>query len=165
MSMLHELLRLKEHRENKAEMAVSGCRMALAEAVQQEETARGSLVEYRHWSVEQERGMYAAVCRRVVRARDLEWLREDVLMLRVKERDLEDVLHQREKQRDEADHRLQDAREVHRLASRVKEKFIQLVEVQSEEIRLESERKEDVEMEDLYAVRKEREDWGGGGDD
>jgi len=163
--MLNELLRLKRYREDKAEMAVSTCRFGLQEASRYREQAKASLIEYRSWSCEREREMYAEVCRRIVRLRDLEYLKEDVVGLHIKERSLEEQLATAKVKEEQADKALAEARQNHRTASRAREKFVQLVSVQAEEIRLEGERKEDVETEDLYAIRRDREDWEGRDDE
>ena len=139
--------------------------MAFAEAVRVEQKADRTLNDYRIWSDSHERELYAEVCRRVVRPRELEWLREDVSALRVKETTLECELTQAGKQRGAAEDELKTARNLHELATRAREKFVQLVGAEAEEIRLEAERKEDVETEDGYAARREREqedeDWEG----
>ena len=122
-----------------------------------EQQADQTLNDYRVWSDGHERSLYDEVCKRVVRPRDLEWLREDVSALRVKETSLEGELAQAGKQRSTAEDELKQARGVRELATRVREKFVQLVGAEADELRLEAERKEDVETEDSYAGRREHE--------
>ncbi len=159
MAVLDELLRLKTYREGKAEMALARCRHILADVTRRTNEAREALASYQRWSAQQEVGLYQAMYGRCVRVRDLEHLREDVAMFRVKERSFTETLSKTEADRSQADTAVRDARGVHELATRAREKFVQLVQIQSEEIRLEDERKEDVEMEDVYAARREREEW------
>ncbi len=159
MTVLDELLGLKLYRENKAEMGLVKCRLALAEVGRRTDEARDALTKYQRWSMEHELSLYGAMYGRAVRPRDLEYLREDVVMLRVEERELHGSLTKVEKERQQADTEVRAARAAHEQASRTREKFVQLIEVQSEEIRVESERKEDVEMDDLFSGRREREDW------
>jgi type III secretion protein O len=159
MTMLNELLNLKRYRQDKAEMVLAKSRLALAEVTKRREDAQEALVSYRQWSEDHERDMYGAVYGRVVRPSDLENLRQDVVMLRVKERALDEVLTKVEKERTQADTAVRDSRVEHERASRTREKFVQLVDAQSEEIRIEAERQEDVEQEDLHATRRDREDW------
>jgi type III secretion protein O len=160
MTVLNELLNLKRYREDKAEMAVARCRLLLAEVTKRTQEAHEALVDYQQWSVQHERDMYGAVYGRVVRPRDLEHLREDVVMLRVQERALNEAVTKVEAERAQADSAIRESRQAHERATRTREKFVQLVQAQSEEIRLEVERKEDVELEDLYAVARDRDDWG-----
>ena len=165
MTMLDELLRLKVYREEKAEMGLARCRLALAEVTRRVDAARETLTGYRRWSVEQELGLYGALYRRLVRIRELEHLREDVMVLRLKERTLQESLEKVETEHTQAEAAVRGSRVVHEQASRTRAKFVQLVGVQSEEIRLESERREEVELEDLYAIRRDREDWEAGRDE
>jgi type III secretion protein O len=159
MTMLNELLELKRYREDKAELAVARCRLALAEVTKRKEGAQEALVSYQRWSETHERDMYGAVYGRVVRPRDLENLRQDVVMLRVKERALNDDLTNVEAERAKADTGVRESRVAHERATRTREKFVQLVDVESEETRIEAERKEDVELEDLHSIARDREDW------
>ncbi|WP_129781704.1 type III secretion system stalk subunit SctO [Peristeroidobacter soli] len=159
MTVLNELLGLKRYREDKAEMALARSRLALSEVTKRKEEAQRALVSYQQWSETHEREIYGAVYGRIVRPRDLEHLREDVVMLRVKERALNETLTNVEAERTQADTAVRDSRTAHERATRTREKFVQLVEAQSEEIRVEAERKEDVELEDLYSVTRDREDW------
>lgn len=163
--MLNELLRLKVYREGKAEMSLARCRLALAEVTKRTGQARDSLTDYQRWSTEEEQRLYGAVYGHMVRVRDLTYLREDVVILRHKERALRESLVKVEAERTQADTAVRESRVVHDQATRAREKFVQLVKQESEEIRLESERKEDVELEDLYAIRREREEWEGGDHD
>ncbi len=164
MTVLDELLGLKMYREGKAEMGLARSRLSLAEVTRRTEEARNALTDYQRWSAEHELSLYGALYKRQVRLRDLEYLREDVVILRVKERALSESVTKVEAERQQADSAVRDARIVHEQATRTREKFVQLVEVQSVEIRLEDERKEDAEIEDLFTGRRGRddqEDWEG----
>jgi hypothetical protein len=159
VTVLDELLRLKVYRESKAEVTLAKCRHVLIDVTRRADEAREALHGYQRWSNEQERSLYDALYGQLVRLRDLERLREDVVMLRMKERALNEGLAKTEAERVQADTATREARAVHELATRTREKFIQLVHAQAEEIRLEDERKEDAEVEDLYAIQRDREDW------
>jgi hypothetical protein len=165
MTMLNELLRLKVYREEKAEMGLARCRFAFAEVTRRADESREALTGYQRWSAEHELGLFGALYGRLVRARDLEYLREDVVVLRLKERTLQESLDTVEVEQGQAEVAVRESRAVHEQASRTREKFVQLVSLQSEEIRLETERREDIEMEDLYTIRRDREDWEGGEDE
>ncbi len=157
--MLDELLRLKVHREGKAEMSLARCRVVLVEATHRTDEAQKSLADFQRWSAEHELGLYGAMYGQLVRLRDLEHLREDVVILRVRERALSESLTKVETERAKADTAVRDSRVVHEQATRSREKFVQLVRTELEELRLESERKEDAELEDLYGILRDREDW------
>jgi hypothetical protein len=146
--MFDELLRLKSHREDKASRVVVVDRAALAESERLERAADDSLADYRAWSERHERELYDGLCRRVVQAREIEWLRQDVAGLRVKETELEGLQAKAARRRGEAEEALASSREAHALAMRAREKFTRLIEVTAEAARLEAERLEDVEAED-----------------
>jgi|GEM_PF-2522698 len=158
-TMLDELLRLKIHREDKAEMNLSKCRLALAEVNRRTDEARAGLTEYQKWSQEHESGLFGAMYGQRVRVRDLERVREDVLILRLKERSLAEQLAKVEDERQQADVAVSSARGAHEQATRNREKFVQLVAAQAEEIRLEGERKEDLELEETHAALQDRAEW------
>ncbi len=159
MGMLDELLRLKVYRQDKAEMSLARCRLVFAEVMQRMQQAQQSLEDFQRWSAEHESGLYGAMYGRLVRPRDLEHVREDVVMLRVQERSLSESLTKVNTECTQAETAVRESRGVHELAMRSREKFVQLVRVEAEEFALESERKEDLELEDLYTIRRDREDW------
>lgn len=159
MSILDELLQLKQFRENKAERSVAVCRLMLAEVVGRTERAKQALSKYIGWSRQREADLYAALYGRRVLVRDIERTRDDVLAMRHKERGLRESVTRTEQEREHSEQALRHAREAHESATRIREKFLQLVGLQSEEIRLENERKEDAEMDDLHAVRRDRQEW------
>jgi len=159
MTILDELLRLKRHREDKAEMRLARCRLELAEVRRREQEAQEALVSYQRWSAHHEKNLYGALYGQIVRPRVLETLRDDVVMLRVKERALTETARKIETEISNADAAVRDSRTAHQQASRVREKFVQLVLAQSETLRVEAERKEDSELEELYVVRKDDTEW------
>jgi type III secretion protein O len=159
MTVLDELLRLKRYREDKAEMLLARRRLELADMRRRAEESQEALDHYRRWSVEHERELYGALYGHTVRPKVLENLRDDVVMLRVKERSLMDEAKRLDADVGQADAAFRDSRAAHQQASRVREKFVQLVLAQSEELRVEAERKEDGELEELYGAPRERDEW------
>src|ERR1700683_5041113 len=107
-TMLDELLRLKVYREDKAEMNLAKSRFVLAEATRRSDEARETLTQYRRWSGEQEVGLYGSLYGRFVRLRQLEHLREDLVILRMKERTLAESLTKVEGERKQADGAVRD---------------------------------------------------------
>jgi type III secretion protein O len=153
MALLDELLRLKSHREDKASRALAADRAALAETERLERSAGDALEDYRAWAERHERELYAELCRRVVQPREIEWLKQDVAGLKTKESELEGLLAKAGERRGQAEQALARAREAHAQALRAREKFTRLLEAQAQAARLESERLEDVEAEDLQGTR------------
>ncbi|HYC37705.1 MAG TPA: YscO family type III secretion system apparatus protein [Usitatibacter sp.] len=162
MSIFTELLRIAGFRENKAEMELSRTRSEVATAHEQEEQARRRVHEFAAFAERREREMYAELCTRLVRLRELEDVQFGVLELRDGERRREAELEAARKALQQATAALEAAREVHRLASRMKEKFVELAGSYDEERARELQRVEDMEMEEVHRVsldREEREEW------
>ncbi|WP_142848234.1 YscO family type III secretion system apparatus protein [Telmatospirillum sp. J64-1] len=164
MSVFTELLRIKEFRETQAETEVQRRRVLLAEAAEAVETLNRKLEEYRIWSLEHERGLYADLCTRLVKLREIEELQHRVADLRNQERNLEQGILDAEKQRHQATSALDTAVERLRDAERQKGKFTELARIYSEEARLELERMEELEMEEFQTPDRDDE-WQGGEED
>lgn len=162
MSVFAELLRIAGFRETKAETELSAARGVVARAHDEEEAARRVLEEFLLYSERHERELYADLCRRVIKLRELEDVQMAVLELRNGERRREEAIEAARKALERAQAALEAAREVHRLAMRMKEKFLELARDHDEERMREVQRIEDLEMEEVHRVtldREEREEW------
>jgi type III secretion protein O len=159
MTIFRELLSIKDFRESRAELAVRKQRGILAEAIAARDAAEMRLNEFREYALKHERELYADLCRRIVRLRDLENAQMEVVDLRGRERSHEDTLLQSEQAHNAEQKRLEDAKHIHHEASRMKQKFVELAQIYSDEHLKELERKEDAEMEEVAELRRERDDW------
>jgi type III secretion protein O len=162
MSVFVELLRIKEFREKKAETELVRSRLGMAEAAAALELAQMELVRYRDFSDRRERELYSALCERIVRLRDIEDVQWSVGELRGGERSREEQEAAAAKARDQAASVLAQAADTHRVALRTKEKFVELARSFDEERVRELQRLEDMEMEEVRGVareREEREEW------
>jgi len=162
LSVFTELLRIAGFRETKAETAVSAARGAVIKAHEDEAAARRVLEEFLTYSERHERSLYADLCTRLIKLRELEEVQLSVLDLRNGERQRGAAVEAALKAAEQAQAALDAAREVHRLARRMKEKFVELTRSYDEERALEVQRVEDLEMEEVHRVtldREEREEW------
>lgn len=162
MSMFGELLRIKRHRESRAEQEVARAGGELASRAAAREAAETALADYRDWAQRRERELYRDLCSRQVRLRDIEDAQFSVVELRGGERAKEAELDAAEKARQEAAAQLDRARVGHRDAVRMKEKFVELVQNFDQERLAELQRLEDLEMEEVRITRAdedEREQW------
>ena len=162
MSVFVELLRIAGFRENKAEMEVMRTRALVAQAHEDEAAAKKRLQEFIAFAERREREMYAELCTRIIKLRELEEVQLGVLDLRQGERQREEEVAEARKALERAVAALETAREVHRLATRMKEKFVELAGSYDEERLKEIQRIEDLEMEEVHRVsldREEREEW------
>ena len=158
-SAFREILSIKGFRETRAELAVLKQRSVFQIASQKRDDDEQALHVYRDYALKQERDIYAALCRRLVRLRDIEDVHQQVAALRSTERAHEQALHDAEQTLATERQRLDTAREEHAQASRMKQKFVELVNVYSEEAQKEFERKEDAELEEVAELRRDRADW------
>lgn len=165
MSVFTELLRIKEFRESQAETEARRRRAVLDDAVQALERLERRLKEYRVWSGRHELDLYAEICTRVVKLRDLDDLRGKVTDMRQQERNLEQGVRDADKERHEAAAELDRAFAALRDAERQKNKFTELSRIYSEEARLELERAEELEMEEFRSPDRDDEEWEGAEDD
>ncbi|MGB3275783.1 MAG: type III secretion protein [Castellaniella sp.] len=159
MNVFRELMAIKRFREGQAELAVMRQRQTLAEAERLKGQALEQLEEYRRWSLQRELDMYRDLCSRLVRASEIEDVLEDVAGLREGEHDHETRLEEAGDQARREAEQLAQYREVHREASRMVEKFVQLASLHAAEELRELERKEDLEMEEAASVTRDHEDW------
>lgn len=149
MTVFRELLRIKEFREGKAETEYIRCRQVAAQASAEVEAGRERLHSYRDWAARHEAGLYADLCKRLVRLRDIDDLYAEVYRLRDGERDLEARLHDAENAKQQAVQAMEQAGEALQQATRQRNKFVELASVYSEEARAELERREEAELEEF----------------
>ena len=162
MNVFGELLRISEFRESKAETGVARSRVSLAQAHAAETEAAELLERFVAYSEQRERSLYADLCRRVVKMREIEEVQWNVVELRAGERQRAEELDAARKSVVSASDALEQAKEVLRLATRVREKFLELARSHDEERQRDLQRIEDLEMEEVHlaaADREDREEW------
>ncbi|MBL8334027.1 MAG: YscO family type III secretion system apparatus protein [Rubrivivax sp.] len=157
--MWRELQQLKAFREGQARTQLQASRTELALARQQREAAAATVLKHRADAQARERALYGELMARVVRLADIEdvqhvvaWLRQQEQQLVQREQEARAAEQQREQQ-------LQQATERHKTAERVLEKFTQLARIHFDEAAREAERQEDLELEEVASLRRDREDW------
>jgi type III secretion protein O len=159
MSIFRDLLAIKKFRESKAELAVRRQRSVLAEAIERRDGAEEQLQQYRAFASEREQSLFRDLCTRIVRLKDIEGVQLSVVLMRTQEQE-----HEQQRDREDAT-RVKEASELdlrkdeHTLASRMKEKFVELAQNFADEQFRELERKEDAEMEEVAETRRDRADW------
>jgi len=159
--MVDELLFIKRFRETKAETELKKSRGELVLAQQAEREAEQALDRYVAWAVAQEQSWYADLCSRLVKLREITAVQEDVVGLKAAERDHRATLDQRQKAHEAAREQMELSMRRMREASTAREKFVELARNFHSMAAREQERKEELELEELASVRREREDWEG----
>ena len=159
MKMLRDLLAIKRFREGKAETAVRQQRQALLQAQEERSAAEDLLARLLAEGVLAERQLYQDLCSRLVRLKEIEQVQQAVTALRQREQEQQDALEAAQRAQQAAQERLNQARAVHKEAARQTSKFIDLAGTFAAVDAIESERREDLEMEEAASVVREREDW------
>lgn len=159
MKMLRDLLAIKRFREGQAEAAMRERRHALQQVQQERMDAEALLARLLAEGVLAEQQLYADLCTRMVRLREIEEVYQSVAALRQREQRQQDALEAAQRALEEAAQRFDQARLQHKEAARQTSKFIDLASTFASVQALESERREDLEMEEAASVVREREDW------
>ena len=159
MAMIEDLLFIKTFRERKAETELQKSRAALVLAQLAQQQAQLSLDEYVAYATQQEQEWFEGLYARLVKPRDITAVHQDVAILRAEERAHEEDLTQATSTHDRArDHMHQSTVQL-REASMARQKFVELARAHHLLIAQEAERKEELELEEVASIRREREDW------
>lgn len=160
MAVLHELLSIKTFREGKAESSVRTQRQVLAEAMSLRDQAQVHLEEFTSFAQRRERELFEDLCRRVVVVREILDTHAQVGEMKAQALHYQSHLDQAQVRCEQEDAALQERKQVHAQATRVKEKFIELVRLHAAEEWTALERKEDAELEEVAETRRDRADFG-----
>ncbi len=159
MPMVDDLLFIKRFRESKAETELQKARAALVLAQQAEREAERVLNEYIEFAIAQERSWYDDLCSRLVKLREITQVQDDVVALKATERAHEESLETRKGERQSAVQHMDVSVQRMRDASTARQKFVELARNFHWLAAREAERKEELELEELASVRRDREDW------
>lgn len=161
MAMVDELLFIKEFRERKAETELQRSRARLSAAVQAERQAQDTLETFVAHASAEELRMYQELCARIVKLRDIQNVHGEVAALRLQEQAHAQALTERQQQHVQAREGFDTDTRKMRDASTAREKFVELARNFRMLAAREAERKEELELEELASVVREREEWGG----
>lgn len=168
MSIFNDLLDIKAFRERKAETEVTRARGEVQVRVRDHAAAQQALEAWRIEAIERELALYGDLCSRIVKLRDIEAVQQEVGSFRQTEQAREEALLKAEQLVEAARAAMTRAAELLLEATRMKEKFVELADDYAQSLRLEDERKEDLEMEEAASTmrqREELEEWGARQDD
>jgi type III secretion protein O len=157
--MLQDLLAIKRFREGQAETAMRQQRQAFLQAQEDRIAAEDLLARLLAEGVLAEQQLYQDLCARIVRLKDIQEVQQTVAALRQREQNQQEALEAAQRQQQAAQEQLDQARQNHKDAARQTSKFIDLASSFAALDALDSERREDLEMEEAASVVREREDW------
>jgi hypothetical protein len=150
---LQDMVRVRQHREEQASEAVARARRALVEAEKALLAAQIKLAEYAVWRVEEEKRRLDALMRRLLKLGELSDARQEIAALREHEYTLMDVVKRAEAAVVEAQARVDEARQRHAQAVRDLEKLLEHRTIWQTETARETERAEDLELEEFSRPR------------
>lgn len=153
MDVLADLLRIKVFREQKAERQLAVARMRFKEAEVALQSARHTLEHFLADSRKKEKALYDDLCSRIVLLRDIHSVQIDVQLVRERAEELAHDVDAAVQARDRALDEERQAREQHRLAVRMREKFSEMMRMVEEERDFELARLEEGELEEAAEGR------------
>ncbi len=165
MAMIDELLFIKKFREDKAEKALQKARLALQEARHAEQQANEALQSFQQQAQDMEQAWYRELCSRLVTVRDIAHVQEDVAMLRQTELEYQQALRAAEQQHTQAQAVQNQANQQMLDASKAREKFTELARNHHWIVSQESQRKEEMELEEVAGIGRKNAEWGDDRDD
>ena len=153
MNVLTDLLRIKVFREEKAELALARARQFLVQADMKLEAARRTLQDFLEECDRKEREMYADLCTRLVLRREIDDVTLDIQLMKEQTTRHQEDVEEAKEARDAAAELLEQAKQDHRDAVRMREKFTEMLRIVQEERSIEALRLEDLELEEAASTR------------
>jgi len=148
MDVLADLLRIKVYREQKAERQLAIARVRVKQAEAELQSARQVLENFLTETARKEKAMYEDLCSRIVLLRDINSVQIDVQLSKECAEELAAEVDAAVEVRDTALGAEREAREQHRLAVRMREKFSEMMRIVQEERDFELARREEGELEE-----------------
>ncbi len=153
MDVLTDLLRIKIFREEKAERALAKARTLLRAAEQAVEHAKRVLRDCREESRQREKALFADLCQRIVLLKDIQDVQIDIQLMKERIETLDQEVEQAKERLEEAAEHERAAREEHKFAVRMREKFSEMLRTVNEERDFELSRREELEVEEAAEIR------------
>lgn len=153
MDVLADLLRIKVYREQKAERQLAVARARVKQAEAKLQSARRVLENFLNETARKEKAMYEDLCSRIVLLRDINSVQINVQLAKERAEELAAEVDAAVEVRDTALDAEREAREQHRLAVRMREKFSEMMRIVQEERDFESARREEGELEEAAEGR------------
>lgn len=153
MKVLTDLLRIKVFREEKAELALARARQILVKADTKLDAARRTLQNFIEECNRKEREMYADLCTRLVLRKEIDDVALDIQLMKEQTAHHEQNVEEAKEARDTAAELLEQAKQDHRDAVRMREKFTEMLRIVQEERNIDAMRLEDLELEEAASTR------------
>jgi len=149
MEVIKDLVRIKIFREEQAELAMLKAKAKLLSAEDALDNARKVLRKHKEDCIAREKELYDDLCTRLVLLKDINSVTLDIQLMAEETTRLDEAVEKSKELRDIASEDLAAAKEVHRDAVQMRQKFTEIKEVIDTEKLAELTRKEDIEMEEV----------------
>src|SRR5690606_16098402 len=113
---LQDMIRVREHREDRASKALTAARQKVIEARKHVEDCQREVDDYHQWRLKEEERLIQSIMRKPVKVGDITDLKLEIANLREREMALKDKVHQAEAALDRALEEEEKARQAHRQA-------------------------------------------------
>lgn len=150
---LHDMVFVREHREDKASKAVTKARRVMLEAEENLAAKKKTRDDFIVWRFAEEERLIQSIMRKPVKLGDITDLRLEISAMRERELDYTDQVHKAEGELDRAKEELEKARLAHKQATQDLEKLIEHRHSWQHEQNLEAERLADLELEDFIGPK------------
>ncbi len=148
MTVLSELLRIKIFREKKAEQFLLVAKQNSKIAKINEINAKKNLLRHKQESAEEERKLYSDLCKKIVCIRDIDNLKIQVELMKIKEEELENEFQQMKELEVEARKKEQEATAQYTETVLIREKFDQMLQAENIERKFVEDRFQELEIEE-----------------
>lgn len=152
---LHDMVFVREHREDKASKAVTKARRAVSEAEENLAAKKKAQEEFTVWRIAEEERLIQSIMRKPVKLGDITDMRLEISSMRERELDYIDQVHKAAGELDRANEALEEARKIYRQATQDLEKLIEHRLAWQHEQNLEAERLADLELEDFTSPSRD----------
>ncbi len=159
MSLFQELLTIKRFREDQAVLALEQQRRVLAQKHEHSVQAYEQLTQFREQSRQWEQDRYRDLCTRSARVNEILDTLNHVAHLRQGEQDRVSHLEQAQDQERQEALVLDQRREVHHHCARAVQKFVELIDLDAVGLLREQERLEDLDMDEVTQMARDRKEW------
>jgi len=156
MDVIKDLLRIKIFREEKAELDLLKKKYDLSSKEKQLLKSRSDLEEYKEYFQKKEIELYEDLCSRLVVQKDIDNVSIEIQQMKNELSTHEERVESAKEQRNEAALVVSQAKIVHQEAVRMREKFMEIRKIQDSERKIELDRVEDIEMEEVAEQRFSR---------
>lgn len=159
MTVFQELLSIKRYREHKAQIELQSRWHKCVQIQQKLDLATQTLHEFKETAKQKEYALYHALYVKPVRIATIDYVLACVTSMQTKAQTLLEKRDAIQRELNDAHRLFVQTRDLHQIASRATEKFIEVTQIRLDADLRENARQEDLEMEEVASMMRERDEW------